>query len=95
MYQTKTPRRVYTAALYNILKAMNGHRLFDRFGFNLTKVRKFSTGLAKQLTNYDEWEYEPKLNDCLNHQTGELLTKYLPSSELLNLLVNNIDSHSE
>lgn len=34
----KASHKIYMAAMYNIISAMKGHRLFDRFGFDLPKT---------------------------------------------------------
>ena len=36
----KTPPKIYARALDNILVAMKGKRIFERFGFNLPKQQK-------------------------------------------------------
>ncbi len=88
----KVPRKIYILALYNILMAFKGRRLFDRFGFNLPPGIKYSDETVKQLDNYDEWVHKPKLTNWVNTNTGEILTDFLPPSELLYLLTNCIDN---
>ncbi len=84
---------IYTAALYNILLNMKGIRLFDRFGFNLPKEVYPKTN-KESVSEYETWEFNPSLNDWENEE-NEKLTGYLPSAQLLELLVNKIDRFSE
>lgn len=73
-----TNNTLYAAALANIFNAMQGLRIFERFGFNLPKelsARKTKISVAKE---YQEWEYDIKSFDWLNNQTGEKLTNYTP-----------------
>lgn len=81
---------VYVSALDNILTAMSGHRLFERFGFNLPPRK--DTRNRRMIAKYDIWKYYPELRDWLNPETGEILSGYNPSHELISILNNNIDS---
>jgi hypothetical protein len=81
---SKNDSAIYTAALYNILMSMKGIRLFDRFGFNLTKDVYPKTN-KESVLDYETWDYNPSLNDWEN-EGNEKLTGYLPSSELIGLL---------
>lgn len=85
----KADRDLYAAALDNIFAAMKGNRIFDRFGFDLPKMEKESK--ATVLSQYDEWEFDPKQFDWLQINDEHSLTGYLPPNELLNLLAYNID----
>lgn len=40
----KRPPMIYAAAMDNIFAAMEGHRLFDRFGFNLSNNSDYRQG---------------------------------------------------
>lgn len=91
----KGNHKLYVAALYNILTALKGHRIFDRFGFNLSKTIKPKCGTITKLEKYDEWEYNPKFSDWTSVYSGELLTEYKPSFWLMQLLENNIDTGLE
>ncbi len=88
----KIPPKVYAAALDTIFCALKKHRLFDRFGFNLPK----SSGRCKQpatfLEDCEEWRFRASHNDWLNEATGELMSGYIPSFQLLYLLGQNIDT---
>jgi len=83
---------VYISALYNILRSMKGIRLFDRFGFNLPNKDNFGKAEMKTFFDYDELIYKKDIMDWVNEDTGETLTNYTPTPELMNLLTNNIDN---
>ncbi|MBL0235581.1 MAG: hypothetical protein IPQ02_02895 [Saprospiraceae bacterium] len=68
---------------------MSGHRIFERFGFNLperTKETKMTL-----ITDYNQLVFVPELFDWVSYDTAELLTGYLPSDELMVILENNIN----
>lgn len=81
---------IYVSALDNILRAMKGHRLFDRFGFNLP-TPSLDTGKFTPLNHYDEWIFDVSNSDWVNPETAEMLSGYNPNHELILLLKNNID----
>ncbi len=83
-------RYVYVSALDNILTAMAGRRIFDRFGFNLPPKESKSPN-ERHLIEYNIWSYEPRTSDWVNLETGETLTGFLPSKELSILLKTQID----
>lgn len=86
-------RYVYAAALYNIMNAMQGLRIFDRFGFDLPK----GTRREKQCREFEDiehWKYSPKSKDWLNAKK-QRLTGFVPSKELIDTLTNNINSELE
>lgn len=87
---TVTAPMIYIKALDTIYNAMQDIRLFDRFGFNLPpkKQKLVSTELMK----YDRWEYNNALNDWINPITGEILSGFVPPSELEFLLENQMNS---
>ncbi len=86
----KITRRVYIAALYNILRAMRGLKLTDTYGFDLPKNKEKT--LPFTTNEYDELFYDTEMMDWINNDTGELLSNYVPDPQLLNILTNNIDS---
>lgn len=84
---------IYISAFDNIITAMQGLRIFERFGFNLppqTRKRKFTP-----LTIYEELHFDPQQHDWVNPETEALLTSYKPHPELLEILNNNIDTKAE
>ena len=64
---------VYAYVLDNILCAMKGKRIFDRFGFNLPKTAARET-TQKLINNYDEYIFSSDATDWVNQTTGECLT---------------------
>ena len=80
-----TAPMVYAYALDNILCAMKGKRIFDRFGFNLPKTAAKET-TQKLISNYDEYIFSSGATDWVNQTTGECLTGYAQSLELSHLL---------
>jgi plasmid rolling circle replication initiator protein Rep len=91
----KSSPLIYISALNNILNAMKGHRVFERFGFNLTTENKLTNAGPKVLNQYNEWVFDLKQTDWVNTDSEELLSGYLPTNELKGLLKNNIDIHLE
>lgn len=88
--KTITPY-IYASALYNILSAMKGHRLYQNFGFNLTKELATKKRTTKTITNYQELDYDNKLSDWVDREKDEVLTGYIPDLELLGILEYNIN----
>ncbi len=83
--------KVYMKAMYNIITAMKGERIFDRFGLNMQKKDNESKGLVREVTEYDSWVYDPENADWFSEQTGQVFAHYTPDIELQNMLANNID----
>lgn len=90
----KDNSKIYAKAFYNILRAMKGHRLFDRFGFNNPNPKKQHTG-AKAVVDFDLWTYSLSKCDWVNKETGETLTQFVPPPELLDVFKKRIDSTAE
>ena len=92
-WPNKSRHYVYASALDNILSAMEGRRIFDRFGFNLTKSAYSDKGrIPKILIDYELWTFQPACADWVNLETGELLTGYQISRELKDILNHRIDT---
>jgi hypothetical protein len=89
--RNKITRRVYIAALYNILYAMKGLRLVDTCGFKLPKEKNKSVSNTT-LIEYQKLSYESEIMDWVDKETGETLSGYTPSLELINILNNRIDT---
>ncbi len=85
---------IYAKALYNVLNAMKGHRVFDRFGFNNPNPTQKPVG-AQVVTDFDQWTYIISKRDWVNSATGETLTDYTPPHDLLDALLNRIDTDLE
>ena len=88
--KSKLPHRIYVAALDNIIAALERHRCFDRFGFNLP-AKKMKVSIRTTLTIYSDLKYSLKLNDWIDPGTDELLTDYQPPPPLMEILKNDID----
>ena len=86
-----TTAQIYIKALNNILVAMKGKRIFERFGFDIPKGETKYQTTAKLLSAFDEWEYNSKSCDWENIKTGELLSGFKLPSHLQALLENNIN----
>lgn len=93
--KAKASPYVYVSAFDNIIAAMNGHRIFDRFGFNLPKVQKLPGGKRTRLTEYKELVYDPHLFDWMDSETEKLLSGYVPTRELVAIFESNIDTKLE
>ena len=87
--------KIHAAAVYNIFDAMEGLRLFDRFGFDLPKGTAKERKGARVVTKYGEWLFVPQYFDWLNTENELTLTGYVPKTDLVNLLEYNIDLESE
>lgn len=90
MKRNKISRRVYIAALYNILRAMRGLRFTDTYGFDLPKNKVKNKSVM--VFEYDELSYDSELMDWVNEDTGEQLSDYQTDPELLHILTNNINT---
>lgn len=87
---------LYIAAFHNIISAMKGHRVFDRFGFNLPKTpRRPPGGTQTKLTDYTELIFDPKQFDWTDPETDQFLSGYELPPELMELLINNTDRDLE
>lgn len=87
--------QIYVSALDTIFKAMKGKRIFDRFGFNIEKKTVIEINEPQPVTDYKQWEFNPKLSDWQNVATDEVLTGYKPDHHLTAILTNCIDLISE
>ncbi|WP_340111975.1 protein rep [Maribellus mangrovi] len=85
----KITRRVYIAALYNILKAMRELRLTDTYGLDLPKNKMKNK--SEVIFDYEELSYDAEIMDWVNEYTGEPLSNYQPDPALLHILTQNID----
>ena len=83
--------KIYASALDNILNAMKGHRIFDRFGFNLPKLNESKGSNYSFVVEYEKWVYVPHLRDWYNSGKNEVLSNYVPPAEISFLLKNCID----
>lgn len=88
--RTKGESKLYAAALDNILTAMKGLRIFERFGFNLTHTEAENSS-SNLVTLYKEWDFDISKFDWINRD-GIRLTDYQPEKTLMAILTLNIDT---
>jgi hypothetical protein len=89
--QGKKNPKIYLKALYTILKAFDGIRLFERFGFNTEAKNNGKTQELTYLENYKEFEYNITKADWVEIGNGYPLTSYEPTKELRHIIENHID----
>ncbi|MBS1684468.1 MAG: protein rep [Bacteroidetes bacterium] len=87
----KVTHKVYAAAFDRIVTAMQGRRLFERFGFVLPKQQKRKGGNPTQLQQYQRLVYDSTISDWMDAETSELISGYKPDPEILGLLENQMD----
>jgi len=78
-------------ALYNIYNAMRGHRIFERFGFNLPPNMTKREPKNTEVDHFINWKYDLKHNDWVGEDTAGLLTNYVPEERLMDILENRMD----
>ncbi len=86
----KASRKMYMAAMYNIISAMKGHRLFDRFGFNLPKTTSKKESKMTKLIDYDNWIYNSSQADWFSEPKGDVFA-IMNLMQDFKILANNID----
>jgi hypothetical protein len=84
--------QIYVSALDNILSAMKGKRIFERFGFNAQKNEPSIFPMSKTVTNFEEWEFNPNIADWENLEDNRKLTAFEPPPILKAILHNNINA---
>ncbi len=85
-------RVVYAKALYTILEAMQGLRLFDRFGFNLPANSKKRVPITQTLREYSSYIFEPDKTDWIETETQIALTEFIPDPKISYVLENCINT---
>lgn len=85
--------KVYALALYNILTAFEGHRLFERFGFNGPKETKKDNRLSI-VVDYDIYYWDIAKADWIGSK-GQSLTDYTLCPQLDYLITEGVDINSE
>ena len=86
--------KIYVNAQLNIMDAFHKHRIFERFGFNLTKPN-IEPSKPQKVSHYEQFEFDLKAYNWINTDTGERFTDYLPDDDLVTVLTNNIDLDRE
>lgn len=84
--------QIYVSALDNIITSMKGKRIFERFGFNAEKTESFSTNEPRVITNFEEWEFNPKMADWENVNNEDLLSGYKLNTQLASILESCINT---
>ncbi|MBC7488394.1 MAG: protein rep [Cytophagaceae bacterium] len=90
----KGQHQIHTAALDNIFRAMQGCRIFERFGFNLV-LDQTHEKKKTILRTYEKWEFNMQHSDWLNQETLKGLTGYMVNNELYTLLSAKINQTSQ
>lgn len=92
-------RQVYARALYNILDAMKGHRLFDRFGLatamQVHKPPHKEESQPQLISDAEIWEYSPSLLDWENIKNDSVLTEFEPDPLTILNLKDGINTELE
>jgi len=83
--------KVYAKALYNIYVAMRGHRIFERFGFNLPPNTPKREPKETEVDHSIKWKYSLKYYNWVGEDSAGLLTDYVPDARLMDILENQID----
>lgn len=86
-----TNQTIYVSALDNIIAAMRGKRLFDRFGFNLPKGKNTKATNFITINNYEEWVFTGENSDWVNADTGKALSGYNMPDKLKILITEHLD----
>ena len=89
--EDKGERTIYIAALDVIFRSLQGHRLFERFGFNLPKSIEPAAKNITILPDYEQWEFERKKTDWINIRNNDAYSGYKPPTELKELFEKRID----
>lgn len=90
-FMTVKGHRIYVKALYNIYVAMRGHRIFERFGFNLPPNTPKRDPKETEVDHSIKWKYSLKYMDWVGEDSASLLTNYIPDARTLDILENRID----
>lgn len=85
----KGQRKIYIDAYDNIIAALAGRRIFDRFGFNGPKQMP-ETKELKYLKHKKKWKYSAEYADWLEEEGALTLTNYVPPPQLNELLNDQI-----
>lgn len=74
---------------------MKGKRIFERFGFNAERTEPTVIIEPKLITNFEEWEFNPKVCDWENVDNEKKLSGYKPNTQLTSILENSINTTTE
>jgi hypothetical protein len=68
--------KIYARALDNIFEAMEGHRVFQSFGFTLPKSYQSRTPQFQLVNECEQWVYHPEYEDWIDQLGMHYLTGY-------------------
>ena len=84
---------IYIGALYNILRAMDKHHVFNTFGFTVKAERSLKK--STNINDYTNWEYDLSIRDWYSDEYKRRLTDYKVPPALVELLEYRINSDLE
>ncbi len=87
-------RKVYIRALYTIIEAFEGVRVFDHFGFKGIGNSQKESIPAKIAVEYKEFIYDASKTDWIESISQEKLTGFIPDDYIQNILENCLDTES-
>jgi hypothetical protein len=85
------PPTIYVSALHNILVAMKGLRIFDRFGFDLPKDTDKKQRKASIVFEVEDWDFDPTQMDWVNARSSKNLAGFTIGIELKEILSQRIN----
>lgn len=87
----KTDMKIFPAAYRTILNAMQGHRIFERFGFNVATNRCKDGGKYTLVVDFKQWKFEASRADWYEKTSDKPLTCYLMPEETRSMITHNFD----
>lgn len=87
--------KIYVSAFDNINAAMNGLRLFERFGFNLPKERTLKDAKYTAVFQFEKWKFEIAHTDWFSEDIEAGLSGFIIQSLLRHQLNDSMDCNSE
>ena len=78
---SKGNRQIYVDGLHTMFQALNGVRTLQTFGFTLPAIKE-ATGEAKAVDPIGKYQWISQLSDWGDMETGELLSGYVPSEAM-------------
>ena len=83
-------RVIYADALDVIFRGISGKRTFQPMGFQVGNSLEIEDGERIQQQALEVLKWDSRMTDWVNHETGELLSGYIPSEGIKNLVENSI-----
>lgn len=88
--QRHSKRYLFVRALYNILEAFDGLRIFEHFGFKVPK-QQITISVSKVISDFQNYQYDLRKTDWVEEVTDMTLTDYVPDEWLMNMLRGHIN----